>query len=115
MSQVLLKCPALTTTKSDCDGCQNSPLRLGLCYRRDILRRCRRWYASFRRFSYEDLVKRDKANMDIFWLRDDSMEDSANLPPPDQIAEEIVEDLRAALEQLEEIAADLSSETISGL
>ena len=46
---------------------------------------------------------------DIFWLRDESMEDSASLPPPDEIAEEIVEDLRAALEQLEEIAADLSS------
>ena len=69
----------------------------------------------FRRFSYDDLVKRDKANLDIFWLRDESMEDSANLPPPDLIAVEIVEDLRAALEQLEEIAADLSPETISGL
>ena len=63
----------------------------------------------FRRFSYEDLVKRDKVNLDIFWLRDESMENSANLPPPDQIAEEIVEDLRAALEHLEEIAADLSA------
>ena len=62
----------------------------------------------FHRFSYDDLVKRDKANLDIFWLRDESMEDSANLPPPDQIAEEIVEDLRAALEQLEEIAGDLA-------
>ena len=62
----------------------------------------------FHRFSYDDLVKRDKANLDIFWLRDESMEDSANLPPPDQIAEEIVEDLRAALEQLEEIAVDLA-------
>ena len=62
----------------------------------------------FRRFSYDDMVKRDKANLDIFWLRDESMEDTANLAPPDQIAEEIVEDLRAALEQLEEIAADLS-------
>lgn len=61
----------------------------------------------FRRFSYEDLMKRDKANLDIFWLRDGSMEDSANLPPPGDIAGEIVEDLRAALEQLEEIAADL--------
>ena len=69
----------------------------------------------FRRFSYGDIVKRDKANLDIFWLRDESMEDSANLPPPDQIAEEIVEDLRAALEQLEEIAADLSSETIAAI
>ena len=67
----------------------------------------------FRRFSYEDLVKRDKVNLDIFWLRDESMEDSANLPPPDQIVEEIVDDLRAALEQLEEIAADLSTETAS--
>ena len=64
----------------------------------------------FRRFSYDDLVKRDKANLDIFWLRDESMEDTANLAPPDQIAEEVVEDLRAALEQLEEIAADLSPE-----
>ncbi len=63
----------------------------------------------FRRFSYEDLVKRDKANLDIFWLRDESMEDSANLPPPEEIAGEIVEDLRAALEQLEEIAADLGT------
>ena len=62
----------------------------------------------FRRFSYEDMVKRDKVNLDIFWLRDESMEDSANLPPPGQIADEIVEDLRAALEQLEEIAAELS-------
>lgn len=67
----------------------------------------------FRRFSYEDLMKRDKVNLDIFWLRDDSMEDTANLPPPDEIAEEIVEDLRAALEQLEEIAADLSLEKVS--
>ena len=62
----------------------------------------------FHRFSYDDLVKRDKANLDIFWLRDESMEDSASLPPPDQIAEEILEDLRAALEQLEEIAGDLA-------
>ena len=62
----------------------------------------------FHRFSYDNLVKRDKANLDIFWLRDESMEDSANLPPPDQIAEEIVEDLRAALELLEEIAGDLA-------
>ena len=66
----------------------------------------------FRRFAYDELVKRDKANLDIFWLRDESMEDSASLPPPDEIAEEIVEDLRAALEQLEEIAAGLSPSPI---
>ena len=71
-------------------------------------RRERRETERFRQFRYEDLLKRDKVNLDIFWLRDESMEDSANLPPPDRIADEIVEDLRAALEQLEEIAADLS-------
>ena len=61
----------------------------------------------FKCFAYEDLIKRDKVNLDIFWLKDESLEDSANLPPPDVIAGEIVEDLEAALEQFAEIAADL--------
>ena len=73
-------------------------------------RRERQESERFRRFGYEDLMKRDKVNLDIFWLRDESIEDSANLPPPDQIADEIVEDLRAALEQLEEIVGDLAAE-----
>ena len=54
------------------------------------------------------MVQRDKCSLDIFWLRDDSLEDSENLPPPDVIAAEIVEDLRAALEQFAEIQADLT-------
>ena len=66
----------------------------------------------FHRFTYDELVKRDKANLDIFWLRDESMEDTAALPPPDVIADEILEDLRAALEQLEEIAGDFSGEPV---
>ena len=52
-------------------------------------------------------MKRDKASLDIFWLRDESLEDSDNLPPPDVIAAEIVEDLQAALDQFAQIAADL--------
>jgi type I restriction enzyme M protein len=64
----------------------------------------------FKCFAYEDLIKRDKVNLDIFWLKDESLEDSANLPAPDIIAAEIVEDLEAALEQFAEIAADLGSE-----
>ena len=47
------------------------------------------------------------ANLDIFWLKDESLEDSANLPDPDVIAAEIVEDLQAALAQFAEIATDL--------
>ena len=61
----------------------------------------------FKSFSYEDLTKRDKLNLDIFWLKDESLEDSANLPAPDVIAQEIVEDLEAALSQFAQIAADL--------
>lgn len=63
----------------------------------------------FRPFAYDELMKRDKVNLDIFWLRDESVEDSASLPPPDVLAEEIVEDLRSALEQFEEIYTDLSA------
>jgi type I restriction enzyme M protein len=61
----------------------------------------------FHAFSYDDLVKRDKASLDIFWLKDDSLEDAANLPAPDVIAAEIVEDLQAALDEFALIAEDL--------
>ena len=61
----------------------------------------------FKSFNYEELLKRDKLNLDIFWLKDESLEDSANLPDPDIIAAEIVEDLQAALTQFAEIANDL--------
>ena len=53
----------------------------------------------FRRFSYEELAVRDKLNLDLFWLKDDSLEDLENLPSPDVLAAEIVENLEAALEQ----------------
>ncbi len=46
-------------------------------------------------------------SLDIFWLRDDSLEDSANLPDPHVIAEEIVVDLKVALEQIEQILGDM--------
>lgn len=62
----------------------------------------------FKPFTYEELTKRDKANLDIFWLRDESLEDSENLAPPDEIAAEITENLEAAIEQFAEIHADLN-------
>ena len=61
----------------------------------------------FKSFAYDDLIKRDKVSLDIFWLKDDSLEDSANLPDPDVISAEIVEDLQAALDQFAQIAAEL--------
>jgi type I restriction enzyme M protein len=61
----------------------------------------------FKRFSYEDLLQRDKLSLDIAWLRDESLEDVDSLPPPEVIAQEIVEDLQAALAEFEAIAASL--------
>ena len=61
----------------------------------------------FKSFNYEELTKRDKVNLDIFWLKDDALEESANLPAPEIIAQEITDDLEAALEQFATIADDL--------
>jgi type I restriction enzyme M protein len=63
----------------------------------------------FKSFTYEELTKCDKANLDIFWLKDESLEDSANLPAPGVLAIEIMEDLEAALEQFATIAEDLKT------
>jgi type I restriction enzyme M protein len=62
----------------------------------------------FKSFTYDDLIKRDKANLDIFWLKDESLEDSDNLPEPSIIAREIVENLESVLEQFEEIEIGLN-------
>ena len=64
----------------------------------------------WRSFTYDELVARDKVNLDVFWLRDESLEDSANLPSPEVLALEIVEDLKAALAQFESIEEELSAE-----
>lgn len=62
----------------------------------------------WRSYSYDELIQRDKTSLDIFWLRDESLEASDNLPEPDVIAAEIIEDLQAALEQFAAINADLA-------
>ena len=64
----------------------------------------------WRCYEYDELVKRDKASLDLFWLRDESLEDGANLPSPDVIATEIADDLQAALEQFQSIANGLGGE-----
>ena len=49
----------------------------------------------FKSIAYDDLLKRDKVNLDIFWLKDDALEESANLPAPEIIAADITADLEA--------------------
>jgi type I restriction enzyme M protein len=63
----------------------------------------------WRAYDYDELVTRDKCSLDVFWLRDESLLDADNLPAPGEIAEEIAEDLRGALEQIEEILGDLEA------
>ncbi|MBD2667248.1 class I SAM-dependent DNA methyltransferase [Richelia sinica] len=65
----------------------------------------------FRAFTYQELTQRDKVSLDIFWLKDESLEDSENLPTPDVLALEIAEDLEAALELFQSITENLEVKT----
>ena len=62
----------------------------------------------FRCFAYDELAKRDKLNLDIFWLKDASATDPDSLPPPAEIAAEIVDSLELALEKFRSVAAKLA-------
>ena len=64
----------------------------------------------FKSFSYEELVARDKASLDLIWLKDDSLEDAANLPAPEVIAREIMENLESALTEFSAIVEALEVE-----
>ena len=63
----------------------------------------------FMSFSYDELMARDKVNLDISWLRDESLEDLDRSPAPEVIAREIMEDLTAALAEFEAVAAALEA------
>ncbi len=64
----------------------------------------------WRKYSYEEIIARDKTNLDIFWLRDKSLTDLDNLPDPDILAAEIIENLEAGLESFREIMETLNNE-----
>lgn len=62
----------------------------------------------WRKFSYAELIARDKTNLDIFWLKDQSLTDLDNLPDPDTLAEEIIENIESALEGFKDLLASLT-------
>ena len=64
----------------------------------------------FKEFGYDELIARDKTNLDIFWLKDDSLEDAADLPAPDVLAREIVEELEVAIEEMRAVIAALGGD-----
>jgi type I restriction enzyme M protein len=62
----------------------------------------------WRRFTYDQIICRDKTSLDIFWLKDKSLADLDNLPEPDELAGEIIENLEAGLNSFREIVAALA-------
>ena len=64
----------------------------------------------FKAFAYEEIIARDKANLDLIWLKDDSLEDAADLPAPEILAREIMEELQVAIGEFTAIVAALGGE-----
>ena len=62
----------------------------------------------WRKFTYAEIIKRDKTSLDITWLKDDSLTDLDNLPDPDIIAGEIVENLESGLKSFKNVVKALS-------
>lgn len=65
----------------------------------------RRW----RSYAYDEIIKRDKTSLDIFWLKDDSLIDLENLPEPEIISAEISDNLESALEFVTELIENLKN------
>jgi type I restriction enzyme M protein len=64
----------------------------------------------WRKFVYDEIIARDKTSLDIFWLKDDSLTDLDNLPDPDVLAAEIIENLEAGLESFKQIMETINGE-----
>lgn len=63
----------------------------------------------WRQYSYAELMARDKTSLDIFWLKDKSLTDLDNLPEPDELASDIVENLEAGLNRFRQVAEQLKA------
>jgi type I restriction enzyme M protein len=71
------------------------------------------WHSSknpegrWRKFAYDELIARDKTSLDVVWLKDKSLTDLDNLPEPDELAEEIIENLEAGLSSFRQVLGTL--------
>ena len=65
----------------------------------------------FRLYSYVELIARDMASLDVFWLKDDSLDSLAGLPRPEVLQQEIVDHLESALAAFRGVAASLPKST----
>ena len=62
----------------------------------------------WRKYSYDEIIARDKTNLDIFWLKDKSLADLDNLPDPEILANEIIENIEAGLASFREIMENIN-------
>ncbi len=77
------------------------------CYNPDNRHLRRASSERFRFYPYDELIARDKASLDLFWLKDNSLDNLADLPPPDVLQQEIIDHLEAALAAFRDVAASL--------
>lgn len=77
-------------------------------------RRNRKGTERFKKFTYDEIIARDKTSLDIFWLKDDSLTDLDNLPDPDVLVFDIIENLESGVESLKEIADNLNNNICIG-
>jgi type I restriction enzyme M protein len=64
----------------------------------------------WRKFTHDEIVTRDKTSLDIFWIRDENLADLDNLPDPDVLAEEIMENLEAGVESFKQVVKSLNGQ-----
>lgn len=81
------------------------------CYNADNLAK-RKESERFKKFTYDEVIKRDKVNLDITWIKDASMEDLDNLPEPEVLASEIIENIEIALDSFKSVMNCLSKESV---
>jgi type I restriction enzyme M protein len=78
------------------------------CYNKEDITK-RKESERFKKFTYDELIKRDSTNLDIFWIKDDSLIDLENLPEPEILLEEIIDNLKHALKEFESVKEELEN------
>ena len=80
------------------------------CYNTDNINKRKEIYNAdtnpegrWRKFTYDEIIERDKTSLDISWIKDKSLTDLDNLPDPDLLANDIIENLKSGIESFEEI------------
>ena len=64
----------------------------------------------WRKYTYEEIISRDKINLDITWLKDDDLVDLENLPEPNILLDNIIDNIESALESFKTMKETIDKE-----